>query len=149
MNECSYQNSSWGVSLTMAKVRQKKYWIPKLRQLTKKIRHGCHGCKRFHVTPFKAPIPGLLPKDRSEGCRSFQVVGTDYAGPITYKKKQKREGKAYILLFACSLSRAVHLELLQNMTAEGFIMCLKRFIARRGRPDKIYSDNAKTLINQQ
>jgi len=73
------------------------------------------------------------------------VVGVDFAGPIAYKLSPKKEGKAYILLFACSLTRSVHLELLPNQTAEEFIRSLKKFIARRGRHKKIYSDNGKSF----
>ena len=133
-----------GVTSTMTHIRE-KYWIPRLRQLVKRVRKSCYGCKRFQTVAFNTPPPGLLPRDRTEGFRAFQIVGTDYAGPIIYKKKQRIEGKAYILLFACSLSRAVHIELLTDQTTEGFIQCLKRFIGRRGRPEKIYSDNAKTF----
>ena len=31
--------------------------------------------------------PGPLPKDRTEKCFPFEVIGTDYAGPIYYKTK--------------------------------------------------------------
>jgi len=84
--------------------------------------------------------------DRIEGSYPFQVVEVDYAGPILYKASKNLEGKAYILLFACSLTRAVHLELPADQTTEGFTKCLKRFVARRGRPTKIYSDNGKSFV---
>ena len=75
----------------------------------------------------------------------FQVIGTDYAGPIYYRTKSKKESKAFILLFSCSLNRAVHLELTPNLTSNEFIRCFKRLIACRERPKAIYSDNAKTF----
>lgn len=75
--------------------------------------------------------------DHAEGSCPFQVVGVDFARPIVYEASKKLEGKAYILLFTCSLTRAVHLELLTDQTTEGFTKCLKRFIARQGRPTKI------------
>ena len=100
----------------------------------------------FHATRFRNPAPGNLPVDRTEGSHPFQVVGVDYAGPIVYKAFKKLEGKAYILLFACSLTTAVHLELLIDQTTEAFTKCLKRFIARQGRPTKIYSDNGKCFV---
>ena len=106
----------------------------------------CYGCKKFHATRFRNPPPGNLPLNRPEGLYPFQAVGVDYAGPILYKASKKLEGKAYILLFACSLTRAVHLELLTDQTTEGFTKCLKRFIARRGRPTKTYSDNGKSFF---
>ena len=56
--------------------------------------------------------------------------------------KGKKELDAYILKFSCSVSRAVHLEVIPN-TVQEFIKSLKRLIARRGKPNTIYSDNAK------
>ena len=102
-------------------------------------------CKSFQKVAFQIPTDGLLPSDRIEGCRAFQIVGTDYAEPITYKKKQKIDVKAYILLFACTLSGVVHIELLTDQTTDGFIKCLTRLVARRRRPQNIYSDHAKTF----
>ena len=120
--------------------------VPRLRQLTKRGIRGCYGCKKFQVTAFSNPPVGNLPTDRTEGSSPFEVVGLDFAGSIGYKLKTKKEGKAYILLFACSLTRAVHLELLPNQTAEEFIKHLKWFIARRGRSRKIYSYNGRTFV---
>ena len=132
-----------GVGLTMTLICQ-EYWVPRLRQLTKKVIRGCHGCRRFQVAAFTNPPTASLPTDRTEGSIPFEVLGVDFAGPIAYKLSPK-EGKAYILLFACSLTRAIHLEPLPNQTAEEFIRSLKRFIARRGRPRKIYSDNGSSF----
>ena len=73
---------------------------------------------------------------------SFQEIGTDFVGPIYYRTKTKKES---ILIFSCSVSRAVHLELISNTTTQEFIKCLKRLIARRGKFGTIYSDNAKSF----
>ena len=59
--------------------------------------------------------------------------------------RNKAERKAYLLLYGCSLTRAIHLEVLKSMETPEFITSLKRFIARRGRSKLIYSDNAKTF----
>ena len=53
--------------------------------------------------------------------------------------------KAYILLIICSLSRAVPLELVQSQKLEELNICFKRFVARRGKPQKVFSDNAKAF----
>ena len=52
----------------------------------------------------------------------------------------------YLLLFTCSLSTAIHLEVLSKQTTHKFIHALKRLIAKRGRSQVIYSDNAKTFV---
>ena len=133
-----------GVGLTMARIRE-RYWVPRLRRLAKKVIKGCYGCRRFQVKATEKPPPGNLPRDRTEGNRPFQVVGVDFAGPIKYRVTQKKEGKAYIILYACSLTRALYLELSKSMGTSEFLRSLKRLVARKGRPEKIYSDNAKTF----
>ena len=132
--------------MTVAKIRE-KYWIPRLRGLTKRVINECHGCKRFHVTALANPPTGNLPKERTEGSEPFKSIGVDFAGSIKYFSKKKREMKAYILSFACSLFRAVFLDLQPDQTTEQFLRSLKRFVARRGRLEKIISDNRRTLVS--
>ena len=134
-----------GVGLTMTLARR-DHWIPRLRQLTKKVINNCFGCKKFRATAFHSPPPANLPTDRTIGSTPFQVIGADYAGPMEYKISSTKTGKAHILLFVCSLTRAIHLELLKDQTTEGFMRSLKQFVARRGRPSKIYSDNATSFV---
>ena len=133
------------VGMTMAKFWE-RYWTPRLRSIVKQVTKSCHTCKRFRAIAVANPPIGNLPRNRTEGNTAFQVVGVDYAGPIKYLKKSKREGKAYIILYACSLTRATYLELLPNQETSEFVRSLKRLIARRGRPQRIYSDNAKTFV---
>ena len=91
-----------------------------------------------HQTVTRPPV-GNLPRDRTQGNRPFQVVGVDFAGPIKYCVTTKTQGKAYVTLFVCSLCRAIYLE-----NGE-FLQTLKWLIARKRRPEKIYSDNAGTF----
>ena len=132
IQECHKLTLHGGVTTTMAKVRA-KFWIPKLRQITKRMLRLCHGCKNFYAISYPDPKPGLLPKDRTKENLPFKVIGTDYAGP-TY----------YSLVVYCS--RAVHLELLPNQTTSEFMKPFKKLIARRGSPNIVYSDNAKTYV---
>ena len=133
-----------GVAMTMAKVRE-RFWVPKLRRLVKQVRKACYGCVRIRARAFEKPPPGKLPATRTQGSTPFQVIGVDFAGPIRYQTKGKAEKKAYLVLYGCSLTRAVHLEILRSMEVVEFIPSLKRLIARRGRPKIVYSDNAKTF----
>ena len=133
-----------GVGLTMVKVRE-RHWIPRLRRLVKRVIKDCHGCKRFHAIAYATPPLANLPKTRTEGSTAYQIIGIDYAGPIRYRKSKGKEGKAYILLYACSLTRGVFLDLMPNMETTECLHSLQRFIARRGRPERIYSDNGSTF----
>lgn len=120
-----------GVALTMAAVRE-RYWVPKLRSLVKSVRNKCYGCKRFNATPARNPIPGQLPEDRTTVGAAFEIIGTDFAGPVKYKQGKKSQGNSYLAIFTCSLSRAIHLELMASLETDNFITCLKRFMARCG-----------------
>ena len=65
-----------------------------------------------------------IPEDRTEGTTPFQVIGIDYAGPLTSKVSKKKQGKAYLLLYSCSLTRAIHLEQLPILETQDFIRSL-------------------------
>ena len=75
----------------------------------------------------------------------FSSVGVDFAGPLFVKSKNGHIRKVYITLFTCCVTRAVHLELVDDLSVETFKRCLRRFIARRGMPVLMVSGNAKTF----
>ena len=85
----------------------------------------------------------------TEGNTSFEVIGVDFAGPLKYRVRSKKDGKAYLVLYACSLTRGLFLEVLPNLETNEFLRSLKQLIARRGRPRKIYSDNGKTFVRAE
>ena len=84
-----------GVGLTMAKVRT-RYWIPKLKQLVKKVRQSCHGCKRFQASAYGAPPPRNLPTTRTQGTNPYQVIGVDYADPIRYRVSRREPAESLV-----------------------------------------------------
>ena len=129
-----------GIGLTMTKVRA-TYWILRLRRMAKKVIKDCQGCKRFRAIPYSTPPPSNLPRTRTEGTCAFQVIGVDYAGPIRYRQSKTQDGKACILLFSCRFTRGIYLDVLPNMEMSECLDSLERFIARRSRPEIIYSDN--------
>ena len=96
------------------------------------------------MTVLNAPPTSALPKFRTEFTEPFNVTGVDFAGPLLYRSGSGT-GKAYVALFTCVSTRAVHLKLCKDMTAEEFERRLKEFVVRRGAPDLIVSDNAKTF----
>ena len=109
--------------------------------MTKSCVKRCLICRRARVKAGQQ-ISAPLPKDRINEAQAFEITGVDFAGPIYVKPDNK---KAYIALFTCAVTRAVHLELVSDLTTDAFLLALKRFIARRGICSVIYSDNAKTF----
>ena len=134
-----------GVTSTMAKIRE-RWWIERLRRSVKSIINKCYKCLRYRAKPFAAPPTAPLPEFRTQGDRVFQTVGVDFAGPLEYKISKNKQGKAYVALYTWATSRAVHLHLLPDMTADEFKRSLGEFIARRGLPTRIVSDNGKTFV---
>ena len=111
----------------------------------KKIIKSCYWCKRFNISHYPKLSQGLIPTDTTKQVLPFSVIAAEYAGPFICKTKGKRDIKVYLLLFTCSLTRAVHLEILSNQTTQEFKQALKQLISRRGIPKVIHSDNAKTF----
>ena len=66
------------------------------------------------------------------------MIGLDYASPILYHSGKSGEGEAYVILYSCSLTRDLYLELLKDMTTEQFTQNFKRLVARKGKPVKVY-----------
>lgn len=75
----------------------------------------------------------------------FAYTGVDFAGPLyTQTGGNGGSSKVWMCFYTCCTTRAVHLDLVQDMNAL-IQRCLKRFTARRGLPQKMLSDNAKTF----
>lgn len=88
-----------------------------------------------------------LPTERVNGNRPFAISGVDYAGPIDLVEKYKRKSnlrKCWIAVFVCMVTRAIHLDVVSDLTSAAFIACYERFIGRRGHCYKLYSDNGTT-----
>lgn len=132
-----------GPHLLLANLRQ-KYWPLGGRRGVKKVIRGCFVCFRFRAKRHQQ-LMADLPPSRVVLSRPFQKTGVDLAGPITVRQSRIRkslETKAYIALFVCMASKAVHLELLSSLTTENFLLAFKRFFSRRGLPSQMFSDNA-------
>ena len=112
------------------------------------VTRGCIVCRRISARP-QPQMLGQLPTERLTPCLVFDHVGVDYAGPVYIKYGLVRKPtivKAYICVFVSLSVKAVHLELVSNLTTEAFIAALRRFIARRSRPSTIWSDHGTNFI---
>ncbi|XP_053597334.1 uncharacterized protein LOC128668418 [Microplitis demolitor] len=92
---------------------------------------------------------GDLPSYRVEQARPFHRVGVDYCGPLFIKERRFRNRqklKVYVAVYVCMSTKAVHLELVSDLTTEAFLASLKRFFSRRGLSSDIYSDNGSNFV---
>ncbi len=94
---------------------------------------------------YQAPPMAALPDFRVKEAPPFSRVGVDFAGPLYVKDVKGDMSKVYIALFSCCNTRAIHLELIEDLKTQTFLRCLRRFTARRGMPALMVSDNAKTF----
>lgn len=124
------------------------FWILSSRRAIRHTLSKCHKCFRIKPTPLE-PFMGNLPPSRINQVKPFQCVGVDYGGPfyITHRKgKGMKSHKAYICLFVCFATKCVHLELASDLSTDAFLAALRRFISRRGRCAKIFSDCGTNFV---
>lgn len=131
-----------GVSELFTILRQ-QYWIIGARNMVRSVVFKCKRCFMLRRQTSQQ-LMGNLPMERVQQYRPFFNTGCDFAGPITIKMtncKRPRICKAYISLFICMSTKALHLELVSDLSAEAFIAAFKRFTSRRGSCCNLYSDN--------
>ncbi|XP_077867856.1 uncharacterized protein LOC144357604, partial [Saccoglossus kowalevskii] len=127
---------------------RENYWITSMRRFVKAVIHRCVVCKRVDGSAYSKPIPAPLPKFRVQQTVPFSTIGIDYTGHLLVKDTITQSiVKVYICLFTCRVSRAVHLELVRDLSTESFLQALRRFAARRSTPTLIVSDNASTFVS--
>ena len=133
-----------GVKSTLTELRS-QFWLVKGRSFVKQVLAKCTICRRFEGKPYHAPNPPPLPPFRVDEAPPFTHAGVDFARPLFLAGKDKEKGKVWICLFTCCSTRAVHLDVVQDLSAPTFLRCLKRFTARRGTSSQFVSNNGKTF----
>lgn len=127
---------------------REQWWPIGGRNLARMVVHRCITCARFRAAPV-APLMGNLPPERLQPGFPFIKCGVDYAGPVLIINRRGRGAKtikSYICLFVCFVTRAIHLELVSDLSSDAYLLALKRFISRRGKPAEIFSDNGKNFV---
>lgn len=136
-----------GVQATMASIRQ-RFWIPSTRRFVKSVLRKCIKCFRFTQSNAEQ-IMGQLPAVRVNVSSPFSNVGVDYMGPFNLRlggPKSRTFSKAHIALFICMSTRAVHLEVVTELSTKSFLAALTRFVSIRGIPNSIHSDNGTAFV---
>ncbi|XP_055589064.1 uncharacterized protein LOC129741366 [Uranotaenia lowii] len=130
---------------TVVNELRQRFRIPRLRVELKKARKACQWCKVYKVLPV-APKMGPLPRVRlTPLVRPFTFTGIDYFGPYQIKIGRKAV-KRWVVLFTCLTLRAIHLEVVASMSSDSCKKAIRRFVARRGAPEEVYTDNGTNFL---
>lgn len=136
-----------GPKLIISMIRQ-KFWIVSARDAIRRSIFACVTCTRYKAR-HPTPIMGNLPVSRVQNHRVFSQIGMDYGGPYLVKECKRRNTKTtkvYIALFICMATKAVHIDIVSDLTASAFLAAFDRFVARRGIPDSVFSDNGTNYV---
>ncbi|KAL0861062.1 hypothetical protein ABMA27_009574 [Loxostege sticticalis] len=141
------RNFHAGPQLLLATVRE-TIWPVNGRYLARRTYNKCVRCRRIQGKTL-CPKMGNLPSQRVTPDFPFLSVGLDFAG-LFYILNRKGRGsrliKCYLCVFICLRYKCIHLECVSDLSKESFVMTLKRFIARRGKPFEIFCDNGRNFV---
>ena len=133
-----------GSNYVMTQLRR-KYHLLKGYSAVKSVLSSCMQCKKHHGQPM-VQVMGDLPRERTDAKKPpFTYVGVDYFGPMNVKYRRGTV-KRYGCIFTCLTTRAVYIEVAHALNADSFLMALHRFVARRGKPQKLFSDNGTNFV---
>ncbi|XP_060831683.1 uncharacterized protein LOC132915932 [Bombus pascuorum] len=136
-----------GTQATLYALRR-SYWPIDGRSQVWSTLKNCVRCCRANPPPVDY-VMGDLPAARITESRPFTNIGIDYCGPFFVKERKdhnRRKIKVYVAIFICLAVKAVHIELVSDLTSEAFIAALRRFIARRGFCSSIHTDNGTNFV---
>ncbi|XP_063389617.1 uncharacterized protein LOC134675340 [Cydia fagiglandana] len=136
-----------GARLTMAKLKE-QYWVMGGMNTVKKQLGKCVRCKKIEGKK-QQQIMSALPAARVNEAKPFYHTGVDYTGYVDIKASKGRgikTLKGYIAIFVCMVTKAVHLELVTELTSSAFLAALRRMAARKGTPRHMYSDNGTNFV---
>ncbi|KAL7289476.1 hypothetical protein TKK_0016665 [Trichogramma kaykai] len=125
----------------------RQFWITLGERIVQSVCRACIKCTRYRAVPVEqqmAPLPAV----RVTPARAFKSIGLDYAGPLPVlfsRAKKASTSKGYVAIFICLITLAVHIEIVSDLTADAFLAAYARFVARKGRPSIIFSDNGTTF----
>lgn len=147
MRDAHDQCMHGGTQLTLYTIRQ-TYWIMNGKRVVTQFIKRCMICARWKAKP-KQQFMAPLPAERISQSHVFLHTGVDYCGPFEVLANGLRKSattKCYVSVFVCFATKAIHLELVSDLSTVRFLAAFRRFIARRGKPQKMYSDRGRNFI---
>ncbi|CAG7832296.1 unnamed protein product [Allacma fusca] len=141
------QTKHGGIQLCLALLQQ-SFWIVRAKTLVRRIIRTCKVCL-LHQLRQPHQLMADLPAAQVVPSRPFTHVGVDFAGPIILRDSYSRSSKthkAYICVYVCFATKAVHLEMVSSLSTEAFLSAFRRFSSSRGLPAVLYSDNGTNFV---
>lgn len=135
-----------GVAGTLLRVRSKA-WVVMGSKIARKVVDSCMHCRKMKARLCKQ-VMSELPLERTKPAAPFGFTTLDLFGPYVVKDNVKRRTKMKIwgVVFSCMASRAVHADIVENLSTEGFLKTYQRFTALRGHPRKLWSDQGTNFV---
>jgi hypothetical protein len=133
-----------GQETILSGLRQ-KYWIVNARSAVKYAKRNCQKCSNA-TAKIVVPLMGQLPAARLTPYeKPFTYASVDLFGPLQITVGRHRE-KRYSVIFVCMVTRAIHIEIANNLSSDAFIVCLRNFFFRRGPCAHMWSDNGTNMV---
>ncbi|XP_041451907.1 uncharacterized protein LOC121405322 [Drosophila obscura] len=140
--------SLYGGNQLVIRLIRATYWIPRLRHVVRAVINSCKVCV-LHRKRLQTQLMGDLPASRVTFSRPFTYTGVDFAGPFDVKSftgRACRISKGYVCVFVCFSTKAIHLEAKSDISTDTFLAAFARFVARRGCPHEVQSDNGRNFV---
>ncbi|XP_053387241.1 uncharacterized protein LOC123539924 [Mercenaria mercenaria] len=138
-----------GRQLTEGAVRDAGYWITGGKRLVNSLIYHCVTCKKLRGKCLSQKM-SELPVDRVQQSAPFTYVDVDVFGPWSVVTRRTRGGQAsskrWAVLFTCLTIRAVHIEVIDEMSSSAFINALRRFVSLRGTVKQFRSDRGTNFV---
>ncbi|XP_011173271.2 uncharacterized protein LOC105205570 [Solenopsis invicta] len=124
-----------------------RYWILRANTSIRRIVRSCVRCARHNAITLEQQMAPLL-AIRAKSALPFAHSGVDFAGYFWVKAspgRSQKKSKGYVAVFVCFVVKAIHLELVSDLTTDAFLAAYRRFTVRRGLCRVIYTDNSTTF----
>ena len=128
---------------------RRKYWIIGLRKMAKAVVSNCVLCRKLRRKPLDQ-LMGQVPSLRvAAGFPPFSNTAMDMFGPLQIRLNRRTLQEAQVVIFTCTTTRAIHLELVTDKSSEAFLMAFRRFACLHGHPNVCWSDCGSNFVGAQ
>ncbi|XP_061719287.1 uncharacterized protein LOC133526611 [Cydia pomonella] len=134
---------------TLHNLLAQHFWIMCPKRAIYAVVSKCMKCFRVRPPGAPAPFMGDLPSYRISKLKAFSSAAVDFGGPFDIalgRGRGNKTYKGYICVFVCTATKAIHTELVTELSSDAFLAALRRFVARRGRCSRLVSDQGKNFV---